>query len=64
MALTGVVPPTANSLNASCKHKCPGGYTCTCDADNGHTLHICRNVDCWCHSQDRYLGRKYSESRR
>ena len=58
MARTGIVPPTPNS-QGTCKRKCPGGYACTCNAIEGHALHICRNVDCWCHSQDRYEGRRY-----
>ena len=59
MALTGIIPQTQNSAAGSCKRKCPGGYQCTCNAIEGHALHICQNRDCWCHSQDRYNNRPY-----
>jgi hypothetical protein len=37
-----------------CRHMCPGGAQCGCDADVRHTLHICPNGKCICHEQDRY----------
>ena len=42
--------------DAKCGHKCPGGSRCTCNGSVVHTLHICSNRDCCCHSAARYAG--------
>lgn len=51
-----------------CQHDCPGGSRCCLDRDRPkefgkgarlvrHTLHICRDENCVCHSAERYGGR-------
>lgn len=37
----------------TCRHTCPGGQPCTCAAGS-HTMHICRDETCQCHSRARY----------
>lgn len=64
IARSGIIPQTPGSVNSTCKRKCPGGYQCACDAIDGHALHICRNKNCWCHSQDRYEGRRHISAER
>lgn len=59
IARTGLVPQTPGSQRGTCKNKCPGGYMCNCNQFGNHQLHICQNPGCWCHSQDRYEGRRY-----
>lgn len=46
-----IVPTTAN---VRCKCQCPGGNTCGLDTEPRHTLHICPDSACWCHSEARY----------
>ena len=37
-----------------CAHCYPGGQACICVPERAHALHICRNEDCFCHSEERY----------
>lgn len=39
-----------------CRHNCPGGSRCNCNAAIYHKLHICHDQDCVCHSRERYDG--------
>lgn len=45
-------PPPILARHA-CRGKCPHGTKCCLD-DNGHTLHICNQPSCPCHSRARY----------
>lgn len=40
-----------------CRHQCPGGAQCICNAMVHHALHVCANPCCSCHSQERYEER-------
>ena len=33
-----------------CRHQCAGGDKCSCNGAVPHTLHICRNPKCPCHT--------------
>lgn len=37
-----------------CAHECPGGCPCKLRSDVQHTLHICSDPECVCHSRQRY----------
>lgn len=56
--------PTRNDGPTRCKRTCPGGNPCCCRAHDSagkplnHTLHICTNPHCICHSAQRYLDAK------
>lgn len=39
--------------HGDCTHCCPEGNPCTCKG-TAHRLHVCEDVNCPCHSQDRY----------
>lgn len=39
--------------HGDCIHKCPEGRPCTCKG-TAHTLHVCEDAACPCHSQERY----------
>ena len=55
MARTGQLPPLAMRVGyRCCLGKCPGGQPCDCDGGVEHTLHICRDEKCRCHSRERY----------
>lgn len=53
VARTGELPPLKRKLVGPCRSKCPGGRPCECDG-KPHTMHICRDERCWCHSRQRY----------
>lgn len=37
-----------------CRHACPGSQPCDLDGRIAHTLHLCRDSQCECHSRERY----------
>jgi len=39
--------------HGGCFHCCPEGNPCACKG-SAHTLHLCDDADCACHSQERY----------
>lgn len=39
--------------NLRCTDCCPEGNPCTLNADVPHTLHVCHNPGCACHSRRR-----------
>lgn len=39
--------------HGDCQHRCPQGNPCACKG-TAHTLHLCDDTDCECHSQERY----------
>lgn len=44
---------TRTNLQDACRHTCPAGRPCACAA-RSHSLHICADITCRCHSQNRY----------
>lgn len=44
--------PRATSAGG-CRAKAPCGHRC-CEGSVKHTLHICKEPDCLCHSRERY----------
>lgn len=42
----------------ACAHVCPNGSKCCLNAGIPHTLHICPDMRCACHSEARYLDAK------
>jgi len=40
-----------------CRAKCAGGNDCLCNAKFRHQLHICKDLNCLCHSKA-YLDSK------
>jgi hypothetical protein len=40
--------------SAPCQHKCKGNHKCGCDGNQEHTLHICRDERCECHTAAGY----------
>lgn len=49
-----LVTPTGREHD--CSQTCPAGGKCACSDLVVHTLHVCSDPRCWCHSQARYLG--------
>lgn len=41
-----------------CKGVCPQGSACCLRGDVPHSLHVCRNQRCHCHSVERYEGER------
>lgn len=39
---------------AKIHHTCPAGNKCTLDSAVEHTMCVCGNEKCWCHSRERY----------
>ncbi len=39
--------------HGDCIHRCPQGNPCACKG-TPHSLHVCDDVDCECHAQERY----------
>lgn len=37
-----------------CQHDCAGNHACGCNGAVKHTLHICRNPHCVCHTAHGY----------
>lgn len=52
--------PRATSAGG-CRAKAPCGGRCCCEGSVKHTLHICKEPDCMCHSRERYEERKGTE---
>lgn len=59
------LPVSVYGDNGRCPDYCPGGNRCACDRNGQkvvggakklvrHTLHICEDEDCICHSERRY----------
>lgn len=48
--------PIIHNGHRRCAHNCPGGSHCDLDSTVPHTLHICRDPHCPCHSRERYEG--------
>ncbi len=42
------------AVTAKCQHKCSGDHACGCNGAIKHTLHICRNPHCVCHTAHSY----------
>ncbi len=40
--------------SAKCRVKCVGRHDCVCDGNMAHEHHICKNVDCACHTAAAY----------
>ena len=47
----------------TCRKQCAGGHTCGCNGAVPHTLHICRNPHCPCHTAEAY-GDELTRGRR
>ena len=45
------------STTVACREQCPGGRRCYCNGKIRHSLHICADSRCICHSRARYEGR-------
>lgn len=46
--------PVPAGMNGRCAEHCTDGHACGLRADVPHTLHICTNPRCPCHSRSRY----------
>ncbi len=52
-------PPSKLTLVYPCRKSCPGGNHCYCNGDVIHTLHICSDEGCYCHTKERYAKEKF-----
>ena len=54
---------THRHARGACRATCPQGAPCAC-SDAAHTLHVCANERCRCHSAERYAqdGRHVTRS--
>ena len=48
--------PAAIEAFGVCRSQCPGGNRCECIGV--HELHICSNPACYCHTRERYQGKR------
>ena len=44
----------ATPATGGCRAKAPCGHRYCCEGSVTHTLHICKEPDCLCHSRQRY----------
>jgi len=49
---------------AKCRNKCPAGCNCCLSGDINHTLHLCNDSMCGCHTKARYYGKPIKEQAR
>lgn len=54
MTSPAIAPALPTTEPKRCQHQCPGGAQCGCRGDIRHTLHVCCNEHCPCHSQEAY----------
>ena len=51
-----IMPEPTRRDSERCRNQCPRSQPCCCNGDVRHTLHICNDATCACHSRERYEG--------
>jgi hypothetical protein len=53
-ATATTITPALPTEPKRCRHNCPGGHQCGCDAGVRHVYHICNSSTCICHLVECY----------
>lgn len=61
--LVTVYPIGQGSTYKPCKEFCPDGHKCVLRSNVPHTMHLCSNPNCYCHTQRRYIVERTQRER-